>query len=192
VFFGCLREIVSLYDEDFNLFDRVPPILLKINWICAFVSLIPCRYTSIGFFLYSAVNWRWYLQLVEPSVRTCYWVFGTTFLFINVYFTWLLTYWYGQDQRYLKKKRRAQALALERQEALPLTGSNGDHPGIRPLAPLLPNSPATSPNQSPMSAGSSAPHPVQRHAATTAASVYPHQQADQQQQANVQVVTHKP
>ena len=31
--FGCLREVVSLFDEDFDLFNRVPARLLQINWV---------------------------------------------------------------------------------------------------------------------------------------------------------------
>lgn len=154
VFFGCLREIVSLYDEDFNLFDRVPPTLLKINWICAFVSLIPCRYVSIGLFFYSATYWQWYLQLVSSYSRACYWLFGWSFFFINIYFTWLLRYWYGQDQRYLKKKRRAQAAALEQRTQLlhsPIT--------LDQLSPTMPNGP------SPTQQSTSDAQPMLRHAA---------------------------
>lgn len=33
VLFACLREVVALYDEDFDLFDKVPPVVLKINWV---------------------------------------------------------------------------------------------------------------------------------------------------------------
>jgi len=109
VFFAGLREIVSLYDEDFNLFLRVPRWLFKLNWLVTFISLIPCRYVSIGLFFYSALNWRWYLQLVSPSARVCYWTFGCLFLFINVYFTWLLSYWYRQDERYYRKLKKRQA-----------------------------------------------------------------------------------
>lgn len=75
----------------------------------AFGSLLPCRYVSIGFFLYSAVYWQPLLALVSLEMQLAYWGFGLLFLFINAYFTWLLTFWYRQDQRYLRKKRARQA-----------------------------------------------------------------------------------
>jgi hypothetical protein len=75
----------------------------------AFGSLLPCRYVSIGFFLYSAVHWQALLAQVSLEMQLAYWAFGLLFLFINAYFTWLLTFWYRQDQRYLRKKRARQA-----------------------------------------------------------------------------------
>jgi hypothetical protein len=134
VFFACLREIVSLYDEDFDLFERVPAQLLRWNWTCAFVSLLPCRYVSVGIFFYSAINWRSYLQYVEPEMRLAYWYFGGTFFLINMYFTWLLTYWYGQDQRYLRKKKQKQQAALEKQQLQ--QQMRAEHPGMALLTPL--------------------------------------------------------
>ena len=75
----------------------------------AFGSLLPCRYVSIGFFLYSAIYWQALLAQVSLEMQLAYWGFGLLFLFINAYFTWLLTFWYRQDQRYLRKKRARQA-----------------------------------------------------------------------------------
>lgn len=133
MFFSCLREVVSLYDADFNLFDRVPAKLFQANWIITFASMVPCRYLSILSFFYSAVNWRDYLALVAPSVQICYWTFGSLFLGINLYFTWLLTYWYGQDKRYVQKKRRNQAAAA----AAALADATGSRAGaIADLEPL--------------------------------------------------------
>ena len=75
----------------------------------AFGSLLPCRYVSIGFFLYSAFFWQPLLAQVSLEMQLAYWGFGLLFLLINVYFTWLLTFWYRQDQRYIRKKRARQA-----------------------------------------------------------------------------------
>lgn len=108
VLFGCLREVVSLFDEDFDLFNRIPPKLLKINWILAFSSLIPCRFVSICFFFYSATYWNTNLRYISLQMQLSYYGFGILFLLINLYFTWLLTFWYRQDQRYMAKKKSKQ------------------------------------------------------------------------------------
>jgi hypothetical protein len=122
VLFGCLREVISLFDEEFNLFVRVPKKLQQLNWFLAFGSLIPCRYVSIGFFIYSTVYWQPYLSLLTPLMIASYYTFGTLFMLINCYFTWLLTFWFRQDRRYLKKKEqkareRVALLEQERRQA---------------------------------------------------------------------------
>ena len=118
VFFACLRELVALYDEDFDLFTRVPSWMQALNWKLAFLALIPCRLFSAVMFLYSAFVWtQEFLLLLSPVMQVAYFVFGMAFLGINCYFTWLLGYWKGQDQRYLRKKRERIAANKERGEA---------------------------------------------------------------------------
>jgi len=117
VLLGCLREFVALYDVDFDLFDKIPRPLLALNWLLIFASLLPCRGVAISLFIYSAVNWQHYLALVSPWMRVGYYTFGTLFSVISMGFTWLLTFWYRQDKRYLRKKAAKKKLKeTERQE----------------------------------------------------------------------------
>jgi hypothetical protein len=132
VLLGCFREFVALYDEDFDLFSKVPRPLLALNWALIFLSLLPCRLFAVVLFVYSASNWGHYLALVSPGMRIAYYAFGTLFSLINVGFTWLLSFWYRQDKRYLRKKaekQRQKALEREREEEQRLIQAGGDNNG---------------------------------------------------------------
>lgn len=109
----------------------------------AFGSLLPCRYVSIGFFLYSAVYWRPLLGLVSLEVQLAYWCFGILFLLINLYFTWLLTFWYRQDRRYLRKKRARQAEQRQMDSKTQAQGQPQSQSGLAasPSAPSSSSSP---------------------------------------------------
>ncbi len=46
VLFACLREFVSLFDEEFDLFTRIPAIVHKANWVCARTQTVACHAPS--------------------------------------------------------------------------------------------------------------------------------------------------
>jgi len=71
-------------------------------------------------FLWSAIFWQDRLAQSDTFTRYAYWTFGPFFCFINIYFTWLLTYWYRQDKRFLNK--------LDNQRKIvPSTNENDNH-----------------------------------------------------------------
>ncbi len=86
--------------------------------VLTFFSLIPFRGTSTVVFLYSAWFWQDYMPFILPTMRICYWWFGTFFSILNFYFTYLLYYWYLQDERYMKKKEEKRRLKEQELSAL--------------------------------------------------------------------------